>query len=159
MIGGGAGYSRRHLRPFWLLVTHNRLAALTAPAASPRWRRCAEPRLWSAASHCQSSPGLLLEVDVGQCPPVLVADDETGAGLIDVPRRREAASRGHRVSASPRAYGAPLQKMRLPRRRRSNQTVSSASLFLRYRPIGLSGMLRGRRIDVVAGNSCLSSGS
>lgn len=93
MIGAGAGYSRRHLRPFWAAGTHNRLAALTAPAASPRWRRCAERRLWSAASHCRSSPRLLLEVDVGQRLPVLVADDETGAGLIDLPWRREAARR------------------------------------------------------------------
>jgi hypothetical protein len=33
---------------------------------------------------------LILEVDVGECLPVGVADDEAGVGLLDGPGRREA---------------------------------------------------------------------
>jgi hypothetical protein len=40
-------------------------------------------------------PRLILEIDVGECLPVGVADDEAGVGFFDGPARREAARGGH----------------------------------------------------------------
>lgn len=37
------------------------------------------------------SPRFVLEIDVGQCLPVVIADDELGIGLVGGARRREAA--------------------------------------------------------------------
>ena len=42
---------------------------------------------------CRTSAGLILTIDEGQCLPVAVADDEARGGLLDRPRRREAALR------------------------------------------------------------------
>ena len=66
--------------------------------ASSRVRRCAATR----------SSRLLLDVDVGQRVPVVIADDETGIGLFGGPRRREAAGR-HALSSTPLRLPASLR--------------------------------------------------
>jgi hypothetical protein len=38
-----------------------------------------------------TAPRLVLEIDVGERPAIVIADNEAGVGFLDGPRRREAA--------------------------------------------------------------------
>ena len=94
----GAGARRRHHRHVHHGGRRHRRVYAAPPPGNAMLTRTTRIRT-ARASSAGEQPGrgasgpLLLAGDIGECPPVGVADYEAGIGLLDLPQRREAATR------------------------------------------------------------------
>jgi hypothetical protein len=67
------------------------------------------PRIVAGEELGRRSPSrLVLEIDVGECLPIVVADDEARVGLLDGPGRREAARQIAIIEIGHEPRGGPV---------------------------------------------------